>query len=43
VTIGVGYLVVFQTTLADFLVIAAGMLVASLSFLYCLGNASFWE
>ena len=42
-TVGIGYLVVFGTTIADFLLISAGMLLAWISFLYCLGNASFWD
>jgi hypothetical protein len=42
-TIGIGYFVIFQTALADFLVIIAGLFVGWLSFFYCLANASFWR
>lgn len=41
-TIGVGYLYVFGTVLADFLVIISGLVVGWAAFFYCLGNASFW-
>lgn len=39
-TIGVGYCVVFETCLADFLVVIAGLVVGWVAILYCLGNAS---
>ncbi|OLZ39253.1 hypothetical protein A6E15_17765 [Natrinema saccharevitans] len=42
-TVGIGYDFVFGTKLADFLVIIAGLFVGWVAFLYCLGNASFWE
>ncbi len=41
-TVGIGYLVVFNTTLANCLVIMAGLGLGRVAFLYCLGNASFW-
>lgn len=42
-TIGIGYFVIYQTALADFLVIVAGLLLGWVSFFYCLSNASFWR
>ncbi len=42
-TIGIGYLVIVGTTLADFLVIMAGLFICWVAFLFCLGNASFWK
>lgn len=41
-TVGIGYLYVFGTVLADFLVIISGLAVGWAAFFYCLGNASFW-
>jgi len=41
-TVGIGYLFAYQTTLADFLVIIAGLFLGWIAFFYCLGNASFW-
>ena len=41
-TIGTGYLIVFDTTLADILVIMAGLGLGWVAVLYCLGNADFW-
>ncbi len=42
-TVGIGYFVVFGTTLADFLVIVGGLFLGWVAFLFCLGNASFWR
>lgn len=42
-TIGVGYLSIVGSTLADFLVILAGLLIGWIAFLYCFANASFWK
>ncbi|MFC3956904.1 hypothetical protein [Halovivax cerinus] len=38
-TIGIGYCVVFETCLADFLVVIAGLVVGWIAILYCLANA----
>ena len=42
-TVGIGYFVVYGTTLADFLVIVGGLFLGWVAFLYCLGNAAFWR
>ena len=42
-TVGIGYLIVFGTTLADFLVILAGLFLGWIAFYYCLGNSEFWN
>lgn len=39
-TIGIGYCVVFETCLADFLVVIAGLIVGWTGLIYCLGNAT---
>ena len=42
-TIGIGYDFLVGTKLADFLVIIAGLFIGWVAFLYCLGNAAFWQ
>ncbi|MDZ5810202.1 hypothetical protein U4E84_02380 [Halorubrum sp. AD140] len=42
-TVGIGYLVVFGTTLADFLVIVAGLFFGWLAFIYCFAHLSGWR
>ncbi len=42
-TVGVGYCVIFETCMADFLVVVAGLFVGWIALFYCLGNASFWR
>ncbi|AGB15399.1 hypothetical protein Halru_0773 [Halovivax ruber XH-70] len=38
-TIGIGYCVVFETCLADFLVVIVGLVVGWVAIIYCLANA----
>ena len=42
-TVGIGYLVAFGTTLADFLVIVGGLLLGWVGFTYCLAHFSGWR
>lgn len=39
----IGYDFLVGTKLADFLVIIAGLFIGWVAFLYCLGNAAFWQ
>lgn len=42
-TIGIGYLSIVGSTLADFVVITAGLLLGWIAFIYCFASASFWK
>ena len=42
-TIGLGYLIAFGTTLADFLVIVAGLFLGWVGFIYCFAHLSGWR
>ena len=42
-TVGLGYLIVFRTTLANFLVIIAGLLLGWVGFIYCFAHLSGWR
>ena len=42
-TVGIGYLIAFGTTLANFLVIVTGLLVGWVGFIYCLAHISGWR
>ncbi|WP_058365200.1 hypothetical protein [Haloparvum sedimenti] len=42
-TVGIGYLLVVGTTLADFLVIVAGLLLVWIGFIYCFAHLSGWR
>jgi len=42
-TVGLGYLIAFGTTLADFLLIVAGLLLGWVGFIYCFAHFSGWR
>ena len=42
-TVGLGYLIAFGSTLADFLVIIAGLFLGWVGFIYCFAHFSGWR
>ena len=42
-TVGLGYLIAFGTTLADFLVVVTGLVFGWVGFIYCFAHLSGWR